>query len=202
MNKELENLLNFYEKRKDEIRKFINTCNYKDDDCLFGELCFCILTPQSRAKNCREAINKLKTDKKLFTASLDELLIYLRGVRFPKTKAERIIEAREKLTELKKVLGSEKLREWLMENISGLGPKESAHFMRNIGFKGLPIIDIHIQNFLRKIGYYNKAGNLTKKRYAELEKSFLELAEELKMPTEELDIAIWLYQSGEKEFYG
>jgi N-glycosylase/DNA lyase len=202
MNKELENLLNFYEKRKDEIRNFINTCSYKDDDCLFGELCFCILTPQSRAKNCREAINKLKTDKKLFTASLEELLSYLKGVRFPKTKAERIIEAREKLPELKKVLGSEKLREWLMENISGLGPKESAHFMRNIGFKGLPIIDIHIQNFLRKIGYHNKAGILTKKRYAELENKFLELTNELKIPTEELDIAIWLYQSGEKEFYG
>jgi N-glycosylase/DNA lyase len=202
---ELENLLKFYEQRKNDIRKFINTCNYKDDECLVGELCFCICTPQSRAKNCREAINKLKSDKKLFTADLEEMRSYLKGVRFPEVKAQRIIEAREKLPELKRMLSSnpEKLREWLIENINGLGLKESSHFMRNIGFKGLPIIDVHIQNFLRKTGYYdNEAGSLTKKRYMELEEKFLELAKEVKIPPEELDIAIWLYQSGEKEFYG
>ncbi len=129
---------------------------------------------------------------------------YLKGVRFPDVKAERIIEARKKLPELKKRLNSDpkELRRWLRENIKGLGLKESAHFMRNIGFRDLPIIDVHIQNFLRKIGYYNKMENLTKKRYFELEKRFLELAKELKIPPEELDIAIWLYQSGEKEFYG
>jgi N-glycosylase/DNA lyase len=204
MDVELENLIKFYKKRKDEIRKFINTCSYNDDECLFGELCFCILTPQSRARNCREAINRLKADKKLFTASLEELLNYLKGVRFPEVKAKRLIEAREKLPELKIMVNSDpkKLREWLMENVNGLGPKESAHFMRNIGFKGLPIIDVHIQNFLRDIGKYNVEGSLTKKRYIELENKFLELAKELKIPPEELDIAIWLYQSGENEFYG
>jgi N-glycosylase/DNA lyase len=204
MSAELKELIKFYELRKNEIRKFINTCSFKDEECLFGELCFCILTPQSRAKNCREVINKLKADKKLSTASLEELLGYLKGVRFPRVKAQRIVEVREKLPELKKIINSnpEKLRDWLLENINGLGLKESAHFMRNIGFKGLPIIDVHIQNFLRKIGYYDNAGNLTKKRYLELEKSFLRLAKELKIPPEELDIAIWLYQSGEENFYG
>jgi N-glycosylase/DNA lyase len=204
MKSEVNKLLEFYKQKKDEIKKFISTCNYNDDECLFGELCFCILTPQSRAKNCREAINKLKNDKKLFIASLEELRKYLKNVRFPKTKAERIIEARERLHELKSMLNSkpEEFREWLMENINGLGQKESAHFMRNIGFKGLPIIDIHIQNFLKKVGKYKEEGSLTKKRYMNLEEKFLELSKELKIPPEELDIAIWLYQSGEKEFYG
>jgi N-glycosylase/DNA lyase len=202
--KELENLLKFYEEKKDEIRGFANACTYSDDDCLFGELCFCICTPQSRAKYCRKAINKLKADKKLFTASQRELLGYLKGVRFPEVKAQRIIEARGKLQELKSMINADpnKLRKWLMDNINGLGPKESAHFMRNIGFKGLPIIDVHIQNFLRSVGKYNETGSLTKKRYIGLENAFLELSKELKIPPEELDIAIWLYQSGEKEFYG
>ena len=199
---QLDDLKKFYELKKSGIREFINTCSYKDEECLFGELCFCICTPQSRAKYCREAINKLKTDKKLFTAGLDELRNYLKGVRFPEVKAQRIIEARKKLPELKTMLKSEKLREWLMENINGLGQKESSHFMRNIGFKGLPIIDVHIQNFLKKAGKYKDKGSLTKKRYNELENKFLELAKELKIPPEELDIAIWLYQSGENEFYG
>jgi N-glycosylase/DNA lyase len=201
---ELENLLKFYEEKKDRIKGFISTCGYNDDECLFGELCFCILTPQSRAKNCRQVINKLKADKKLFTADLEELRSYLKGVRFPDVKAQRLIEAREKFPELKNMLSSEpkELRDWLMENVKGLGQKESAHFMRNIGFKGLSIIDVHIQNFLRDVGKYKESGSLTKKRYIELENKFLELAKELKIPPEELDIAIWLYQSGEKEFYG
>ncbi|OGI12436.1 hypothetical protein A3K64_04280 [Candidatus Micrarchaeota archaeon RBG_16_36_9] len=200
----INDILKFHDKKKVEIRNFISACNVKDDECLFGELCFCICTPQSRAKNCREDINRLKADKKLFSADKKEMMRYLKGVRFFPTKAGRIIEAREKFPELKKMLNanSKELREWLMENIKGLGQKESAHFMRNIGFKGLPIIDVHIQNFLRNTGCSSVEGNLTKKRYAELEDKFLELANKLKIPPEELDIAIWLYQSGEKEFYG
>lgn len=201
---ELERLLSFYENRKDFIQSFINSCSVSDDECLFGELCFCIMTPQSRAKNCREAVNKLKADKKLFTANVEELRVYLKGVRFPEVKAQRIVEARNKLPEIKKRLDSNpiELREWLKENIKGLGMKESAHFMRNIGFKGLAIIDVHIQNFLRKIGIIKENKSLTKKRYQDLEKRFLELSEKLKIPAEELDIAVWLYQSGEKDFYG
>jgi len=204
MNPEIDKLLEFYEDNKNRIAGFINSCGIKNDECLFGELCFCICTPQSRAKNCRETINRLKTDKKLFTADQKELLNYLKGVRFPEVKAQRIIEARKNLQELKHVIKTNpnELRKWLMDNINGMGPKESSHFMRNIGFKGLPIIDVHIQNFLKKVGKYDGEGSLTKKRYAELENKFLELSKELKIPPEELDIAIWLYQSGEKDFYG
>jgi N-glycosylase/DNA lyase len=202
--KELENLLDFYEKRKDLIGSFINSCNIGNNECLFGELCFCILTPQSRAKYCRQAVDNMKKDEKLFTADSEELLSYLKGVRFPEVKAQRIIEAREKLPELKKMLDCDprELRKWLIDNVKGLGMKESAHFMRNIGFKGMAIIDVHIQNFLRKIGEVEGNKSLTKKRYLELEKKFLALAKRVGIPPEELDIAIWLYQSGEKEFYG
>ncbi len=205
MSIEVNKVLEFYEKKKEKIRNFIKTCDIKDDECLFGELCFSILTSQSRAKNCREAVNRLKADKKLFTANLEELRNYLKGVRFPDVKTKRIIEARKKLPELKRMVGSEpkELRKWLIENIKGIGIKQSANFMRNIGFKGLPIIDVHVQNFLREIGHNKyKLGSLTKKQYIELEKKFLKLAKELKIHPEELDIAIWLYQSGEREFYG
>ena len=201
---ELEKLLDLYEKKRHFIRSFISSCDIKDDECLFGELCFCILTPQSRAKNCRYIINKLKHEKKLFTADLEELRSYLKGVRFPDIKAKRIIEAREKLPELKRKLDSnpQEIREWLADNVNGLGMKESAHFMRNIGFKELAIIDVHIQNFLRKIGIINEIKILTRKRYLELEEKFLELSKKLKITPEELDIAIWLYESGEENFYG
>lgn len=205
MNMELNKISEFYETNKGMIKSFVNSCNVKDDECLFGELCYSILTSQSRAKNCREAVNKLKADKKLFAANVRELRNYLNSIRFADKKAVYIVEARKKLPELKSMLNSkpEELREWLIENIDGIGIKQSANFMRNIGFRGLPIIDVHVQNFLRKIGYNNyKTGSLTKKQYTDLENKFLKLANKLNIPPEELDIAIWLYQSGEKEFYG
>jgi len=200
---EIEKLLDSYQKNKNIIKDFLKS-RKKDhsDEYIFGELCFCLLTPQSKAKNCRDVINKLKNEKKLFTASLEELRNYLRGIRFPNVKAQRIIEARGKLPELKKKLSSKELREWLINDINGIGMKESAHFMRNIGFKGMAIIDIHIQNFLKKIGIVDQIKSLTRKRYLELEKKFLELAKNLKIAPEELDIAIWLYESGEENFYG
>ena len=80
---EKEKLLDLYVKKKDLIRSFISSCAVNNDECLFGELCFCIMTPQSRAKYCRQAINNLKKDKKLFTATAEELRKYLIGVRFP-----------------------------------------------------------------------------------------------------------------------
>ena len=205
MNSELDKVLEVYKENKARIRSYINSCGTNEDECLFGELCFCIMTPQSRAKNCREAVEKLKKDKKLFTANMEELRGYLKGVRFPEVKAQRIIEAREKLPELKKMLSSdpENLRNWLKEEVNGLGLKESAHFMRNIGFRGLAIIDVHIMNFMKKVGKYgNETKSLTNKKYTELERNFLELSRELKIPPEELDIAIWMYQSGERDFYG
>jgi N-glycosylase/DNA lyase len=205
MNSEINKVLELYENNKVRIKSFIKECSIDEDECLFGELCFCILTPQSRARICRNAINKLKKDNKLFSSSLAELRSYLTGVRFSDRKATFIIEARDKFPELKKILKSDQatIREWLLENIKGLGMKESAHFMRNVGFKGMAIIDVHIQNFLRKVGKHDKeAGSLTKRQYLELEKKFFELSDEMKVPPEELDIAIWMYQSGEKDFYG
>ena len=205
MNSEMANVLDLYRNNKIKIKDFIGKCSIEGDECIFGELCFCILTPQSRARICRDAINNLKKDGKLFTASLEELGIYLKGVRFSERKATFVIEARKKFPDLKMVLNSDSrtVREWLLKNIRGLGMKESAHFMRNIGFKGMAIIDVHIQNFLRKAGKYDKeAGSITKKQYLLLEEKFFELAKEMKVPPEELDIAIWMYQSGEKDFYG
>lgn len=206
MNSEIKNLLKIYNQRKEEIKKFLEIIyKNKSDNYIFGELCFCLLTPQSRAKNCRDVVEKLKNENKLFTISLEELRKYLQKVRFPNVKAKRIIEIREKFSEIKKNLNLQplELREWLINNIKGLNLKESAHFMRNIGFKGLPIIDVHVQRFFKEIGIFNgEIGKINKKQYLELENKFLKLSKKLKIPPEELDIAIWLYESGQREFYG
>jgi len=203
---DLNEFLDFYNKNKNRIKKFLESFEKNNEEKqILGELVFCLCTPQSKAKYCREFVESIKTDNTLFSLSLEDLRKRMNRIRFSDRKAEFIIDARKKFPEIKEkiISGYPDLREWLIKNVKGIGMKESAHFLRNLGFRGVPIIDIHVQNFLRKLGLYdNHKGGLTKKRYLELEKKFLDLAKKLNIPPDELDIAIWLFESEEKEFYG
>jgi N-glycosylase/DNA lyase len=207
MHKELQHILGIYNIKKGMIRNFFSSINRKSDEYVFGELMFCLLTPQARAKSCREVINNLKSGHSLFTVSKEELQSLLKNVRFHEKKVDYLIKVREMWPEIKDNLANTKdvreLRNWLAENVLGFGLKESTHFLRNIGmgFGSLAILDIHVQNFMRNLGIHD-AKSLNKKVYFELENKFLDLSKEVGIPAEELDIAIWLYQSKENEFYG
>ena len=91
------------------------------------------------------------------------------------------------------------MRNWLFENVKGMGLKESAHFLRNIGiYENLTILDRHILKNLNKHGVIDEIPNpLSKKQYLEIEKKFLEFAKEINIPTEELDLLFWSEQTGE-----
>jgi N-glycosylase/DNA lyase len=203
---ELKNFLKFYDENKVRIKSFLDEFEKKPEDKqMLGELVFCICTPQSKAKYCRAFVESIKSDNTIFSLNLEEFRRRMDGIRFSDRKAEFIIEARNKFPKIKEKINSNDsdLREWLIKNVKGLGMKESAHVLRNLGYKGLVMIDVHVQRFLRKMGLYDsEKKSLTKKQYEELEQKFLELSDKLKIPSEELDIAIWLYESGEKEFYG
>jgi N-glycosylase/DNA lyase len=207
MHKELEYVQGIYNVRKETIRNFFSSINSKSDEYVFGELIFCILTPQARAKSCREVISRLKEGHKLFAISKEELQEIIKNVRFSEKKLEYIMKAKEMWPEIKDSLRNvrdiHELREWLAENVMGFGMKEATHFLRNIGigFGDLAILDVHVQNFMKKLGV-SEWKTLNKKTYLVLEKQFLEIAKESGIPTEEFDVAIWLYQSGEREFYG
>lgn len=207
MNQELQYVLGVYNLRKNSIKEFFSLINNRSDEYVFGELMFCLLTPQTRAKYCREVISRLKEKHKLFTVSKEELHELLKNVRFSEKKLEYIIKVREMWPEIKDTLVNVKdayeLRNWFADNVLGLGLKEATHFLRNIGlgFGDLAILDIHVQNFMKKLGAYD-GKTLNKNIYFDLEKKFLELAKESGIPAQEFDVAIWLYQSGEKEFYG
>ena len=200
-------LLQTYEKNKNRVKEFLEQTKTRTDEHILGELYFCLMTPQSKAKYAREAVNRLKKEGLLFTVELAKLKEYLRFVRFGDKKAGYIVKSRELFPTVKARLDEEPrvLREWLAgkTGIKGFGLKESSHFLRNIGigFGELAIIDVHVRNFLQSIGLSDEKP-ITKKTYQELEEKFLELSKQLEIPPEELDIAIWLYQSGESEFYG
>jgi N-glycosylase/DNA lyase len=167
---------------------------------IFKELCFCILTAKFSAEKSIK-IQRIIDDGfiNLSENELEEKLRFL-GHRYPKLRAKYIIEARKAIHQLNRILNSplneEDLREWLVKNIRGLGYKEASHFLRNIGFMNLAIIDFHIINLLLKYGLIDKPRTLTRRRYMEIEKVLNKVAEKTGLRLGELDLYLWYMEVG------
>ncbi len=183
------------------IRTFKNF-DRKNKEKIFSELCFCILTANYTAEGGIRIQNALKN--KFLTLSQEELEEKLRELkhRFPRKRAEFIVEAREKLNSLMSIInsnsGEQEIREWLVKNIKGLGYKEASHFLRNIGFKDIAIIDYHIIDILVRYGIIKKpkTKSLTRKRYLEIERVLRELSEKTGLALGELDLYLWFLETG------
>jgi len=188
-----------YEKYKNEIRNRLKEFKEVKGKGLFYELCFCILTPQSKAFNADYCIKELKKNNFLET-SYDPKEVLKKKIRFHNHKTEYLIKAKEKFDEfleVKEKLNNEELREWLIKNIKGLGYKESSHFLRNIGYENLAILDRHILRNLNKHNVIDEIPrSLGKGRYLEIESKFKEFSERIKIPMDELDLLFWAQQTG------
>jgi len=182
------------EKRLEEFRNL----GRKPASELFKELCFCLLTANYSAEGGIR-IQKAVGDGFL-TLSTEELAARLRelGHRFPEARAAYISEARKHMNSLKGVLKGNGIeaRDWLVENVKGLGYKEASHFLRNIGFEDVAIIDFHIVDILERHGLIMRPKTLTKKRYLEIEKVLQNLAGKLGMNLGELDLYLWYCETG------
>lgn len=202
---EAKKLLETYEKYRPVIKAFLAQANDRSDEHIATELMFCLQTAQSSAKAARVTVKKLQECGILQTANAQQIHNCMEGVRFSEKKSEYMHKAREQVPMIKERLGlpKEELRDWLVDNIKGMGPKLASHFLRNIGIFGLAILDVHVQKFLARNGIFKgEVGKLDKKGYVENEKIFLQLAKQLEIPPEELDIAIWMMGNGTGEFYG
>jgi len=200
--KYLKEIKELYKERKDKILKrlleFKKNFN-KDDNFIFGELCFCILTPQSKAEQADLSIKKLKENNLLFNGSINDIKPFLKGVRFYNKKAEYIIKARDffkknGIIRIKDKINKEdikKTREYLIKNIKGIGYKEASHFLRNIGFFDFAILDRHILDILKKLNVIKINGSLSKKKYLEIEEKFREFSNKIKIPMAHLDLLFW-----------
>ncbi|MDD2655413.1 MAG: N-glycosylase/DNA lyase [Candidatus ainarchaeum sp.] len=165
----------------------------------FSELCFCILTANYTAHGGMRIQDALGAEgfcglpEKELIARLKEL-----GHRFYNMRGRFIVEARGK--RVKKGLegkGQKEMREWLVENVKGLGWKEASHFLRNLGYFDLAIIDRHILSVLHKYGYIQEIPKaLGRKRYLEMEKILDGIAKKAKMSQGELDLYLWQMKTG------
>ena len=86
--------------------------------------------------------------------------------RFYNRRAEFIALARKHLNIKDKVKNFEsefEAREWLCQNIKGLGLKESSHFLRNVGCENVAILDKHVLNLLAEHGAIVRPKTLSPK---------------------------------------
>ena len=193
-----------YKKKKNAIKarlkEFERFHNRKSKE-IFPELCFCILTPQSNARNCDKAIRELKERRLLFTGRAGEIRRVLKGKsRFHNKKADYIVNARRMLN--KKIFDADEardMRDSLVKDIKGIGYKEASHFLRNIGLgKDIAILDRHILKNFKRYGIISKIpACLTPEIYLGIEDRARRFAKKVKIPLEELDLLFWSRETGE-----
>ena len=177
-----------------------------DDRDIFGELCFCILTPQSKALVCDKIIQHLKSSGLLFDGSDEQIRPHVRYARFYRNKTGYVISARKCLSAAGRLCIKEKLdsrdpestREWLVKNIKGIGYKEASHFLRNIGLgENLAILDIHILRNLKELGIIQEIPrSLTRKLYLEIEERLRIFSRRCHIPVGHLDLLFWSMATG------
>ena len=197
-----KNLKNDYLKKKTEIKQRID--DFKNNEDYFYELCFCLLTPQSNGLRCDECVQLLKKYN-FIKNDVDLVPILKKKTRFHNHKSEYLLNFKENhnliLTKVKKeenkVKNSYELREFLVEHVKGLGYKEASHFLRNIGYLDLAILDRHILKNLKEYNVLKTIPKtLTKKKYLEIEKNFIKFSEKIKIPLNELDLLFWSQETG------
>ena len=154
----------------------------------FSELCFCLLTANynaERAIKIQEALGKqfCSMSEKQLSKALSDL-----GYRYPNKRAGYIIEARKH-----KIVMD---RDWLVNNVTGLGMKEASHFLRNVGYNDYAIIDFHIIDLLVRYKLINRPKTLTKNKYLEIEGVLKRIAEKLGISLGELDLYLWYIETG------
>lgn len=166
---------------------------------LFKELCFCTLTANFDAAKSMVIQEKVCNGfSELPEKELEKKLRAL-GYRYP-NRASYICDSRKHLVGLKKRINSSKsefeLREWLAKNVKGLGFKEASHFLRNVGFENLAIVDFHIVDLLARHRLIKRPKTMSRKRYLEIEKVLKKIASKLEMPLAELDLYLWFLETG------
>ncbi|MDD3159811.1 MAG: DNA lyase [Candidatus ainarchaeum sp.] len=181
-----------------------------DSKIIFEEMCFCLLTPQSSAKQALKSIENLKNKSMLHnkSVSLNKIENQIKSIRFYKTKAKRIKELQEKyleenLIEKLKEMEIEKniinCRKNLVKEINGYGFKEASHFLRNIGFfEEITILDRHVlKNLLKEKIIDEIPKTLNEKKYLAIENKVKEFCKKEKIKLEDLDLIFWSNQTND-----
>ncbi len=193
------------ERRLAEFRRKGETAGEEE---LFAELAFCLFTPQSKARSCWRAVEDLSARGLLLCGDEQRIAARLNCVRFRNHKAAYLVEARRLFSRtgrlsVRKTIGgfgnAFESREWLVDNVRGMGYKEASHFLRNIGFGGdIAILDRHILKNLQLLGVIPAIPqSLTEKTYRDIEGRMRGFSRTSGIPLSHLDLLLWCRETGE-----
>jgi N-glycosylase/DNA lyase len=204
MQKFAELILDAKSEKENEVKEKLKEFEMNgklDSDGKFVELCFCILVANSnleRTKSIWEKINEgfLYLDRGEISRRLKR-----HGYRFYNVRAQFIVEARDKKDDIEKcfrTMKEDEARNWLKENIRGLGWKESSHFLRNLGYRNFGILDTHVVSIMHKHGLVDHIPKSlsSRKIYFSLEKKLKEISKILDISMAELDFYMFYLDSG------
>lgn len=187
-------------------------------DQWFYELCYCLLTPQSKAAHASSVIEHLKADA--FFEHGGDMVHHLRNkstyIRFHNVKHSRLQHVRTHWNEIESLLlastnssdssiasdartssDAKVVRDALVSAVPGFGMKEASHFLRNIGYRGLAILDRHLLTNLVRCGVYAEVPPVSSPlHYRSVEAEFLRFAICVKVDPDELDLLFWSAQTG------
>jgi N-glycosylase/DNA lyase len=199
-----EDLKPLYAERQKAIRRRLGEFKNVLPGDYFYECVYCLLTPQSSAVNAAKAVTMLRK-RSFSTSEIDpEPMLHQKDfyIRFHKTKAKRLLCAKEQFPVIQEQLingtSSPELRQWLVKNVKGMGWKEASHFLRNIGHRELAILDRHILRNLLRFGVLRGLPKtLTPRLYLSIEQKFKKFSHEIGIPMDELDLLFWSMETGE-----
>lgn len=177
------------------LQEFKN-CGKQSTESWFSELCFCILTANSKAENA------IKIQQEIGISGFINLpepeianVIKKNKHRFHNNKAKYIVAAR-KFKDIKEILldkSGPDAREFIVKNIKGLGYKEASHFLRNVGYDDVAIIDRHILRFMHNQNLIATIPkHLSKKFYFKCE----QILSQFGITLSRLDLIIWQKMTG------
>ena len=120
-----------YLERRHEIRDRLQEFRAVPREEYFFELVYCLLTPQSSARNANVVTGILRV-RDFALRPFDPETILRNGshyIRFHKTKSVRLLQMTTMFGEVDRQLhiglSAEQLRQWLVDHVNGLGMKEA-----------------------------------------------------------------------------
>jgi len=177
--------------------------NKAGEEIWFRELILCLLTANSSFISAYKALNNLYShDIKLLNTEQISKILRDSGYRFYNLKSRYISEAIEKYYgRIKKLVqpiadvNQFEAREFLVNNVKGLGYKEASHFLRNLGYFDLAIIDRHILRYVNTNLNVGVKKVDTKNKYLLVEGLLRAIASALNIQVGLLDLFIFFKQT-------
>ena len=165
----------------------------------FSELCFCVLTANTGAQKSIQVQEALSQEFRHAPHDTLRLLLQQHGYRF--TNRAAYICHNRRYQNIRNILDrfpdQRVAREWLVTYVKGLGYKEASHFLRNIGYRNVAIIDRHILRAMHRYGLIKKIPDgLSRTQYLALEQILEEVAAHLDITLAELDLYLWYMETG------